>query len=432
MKSNSWGRYFGITTFGESHGKAMGLVLEDITPGIDFPYDKLKTALKKRKPGQSEFSSSRNEPDNFEILSGVWKGKTTGMPICIIFPNRDARSSDYEIIKNTFRPGHADFTFFKKFKIYDYRGGSRASGRETISRVAAGELVSFLLKDIKIELYAIQIGKIRAKNINLPVQNKLHWPDDNLQQLEHYLKEIKTQKNSVGGIIEAKIVNAPIGLGDPVFEKLDANLSKAILSLGAVKGIEFGDGFNLASLKGSEANDQIDKNDFLSNHCGGIQGGISNGNDIVFRFVVKPTPSIQIPQKTITHNNEPVKIKLRGRYDICIVPRIIPAAEAMIKLVLADALAFQKLISNKNKTLPELREAIDKIDEDILLALARRNKISQAIGNRKRQKNIGVTDKEREIQLLKNILEKAATLNLSKTTVEKIWQAIIKESKLQQ
>lgn len=433
MKSNSFGRYFGITTFGESHGTAIGVVIEDVKPGIEFPLNEIQKVLDSRKPGKSKFTSSRKEEDKIIILSGVFEGKTTGMPICLVVYNKDIRSKDYKHLKNLFRPGHADYTYFKKFKIYDYRGGGRASGRETISRVATSGLVEDLLRDIDINCYPVQIGKIIVKSYDSNFQNDFYWHDkSNFEELQNYLDSIQKKGDSVGGIVEVKIENLPVGLGDPVFEKLDANLSKAILSIGSVKGIEFGDGFNLANLKGSEANDQINKNGFLSNHSGGILGGISTGQNLIFRFVVKPTSSINIPQSTITKNGKDVSFISKGRHDTCIIPRIIPVAKAMVKLVLADAISYQKLINDNKLDLNDYREAIDKIDEDLLIALNRRKEISKLIGKFKEEKNIEINDFEREIKLLKNLRKKAKTWKLDKDFVEKIWKIIIAESKKNQ
>ncbi len=433
MRSNSYEKYYGITTFGESHGKVIGVVIEDVKPGIEFPLERIRNALNKRKPGKGTFSSARKEKDELQILSGVFDGKTTGMPICLIVYNEDARSKDYEHLKDLFRPGHADFSYFKKFKIYDHRGGGRASGRETISRVAASGLVENILKDIQINIYPVKIGKFETTQTDLSFQNELSWRDKtNYKNLIEYLNNIKNEGNSIGGIVEVKITNIPAGLGDPVFEKLDANLAKAILSIGAVKGIEFGDGFCFAALKGDEANDQMNKKGFITNHNGGIIGGISTGNDLIFRFAVKPTPSINITQKTVTKDNKEVEFKSHGRHDICIIPRIIPVAEAMIKLVLSDAISHQKLISNENLQLSDYREAIDKIDEDILTALGRRQKISELIGKVKRENKIQIEDKEREEELLTRLKQKAKLWNIDESLVTNIWNNILSESKKRQ
>ncbi|MEA2095579.1 MAG: chorismate synthase [Candidatus Cloacimonadota bacterium] len=433
MKSNSYDKYYGITTFGESHGKAIGVVIQDIKPGIEFPFERIQNALNERKPGTGTFSSPRKEKDELQILSGVFEGKTTGMPICLLVYNKDARNKDYEHLKDLFRPGHADFSYFKKFKIYDHRGGGRASGRETISRVAASGLVENILEDIKIITYPIKIGKFETTQTDLSFQNELSWHDrTNYENLIEYLNNIKNEGNSIGGIVEVKILGLPAGLGDPVFEKLDANLAKAILSIGAVKGIEFGTGFEFAALKGNKANDQMNNDGFITNHNGGILGGISTGNDLIFRFVVKPTPSINITQKTVTKDNIEVEFKSYGRHDTCIIPRIIPVAEAMVKLVLADALSFQKLISNDKLELADYREAIDKIDEDILIALGRRRKISELIGIFKQENKLQIENKGREEELLNKLRQKAKLWNIDDSLVTNLWDIIISESKKRQ
>ena len=430
MKSNSWNNYLGITTFGESHGIAIGVVIEDIKPGIEFPLAKIQKALDARKPGNKRFSSGRKEEDRIQILSGVFEGKTTGMPICMVVYNKDAKPEDYENLKNIFRPGHADFSLFQKFKIYDYRGGGRVSGRETIARVAASGMVDHLLQDIIIKIYPVKIGKFESSYINISFQNELNWPDqNNYNELVEYLKKIKSSGDSIGGIVEAKIEDIPAGIGDPVFEKLDANLSKAILSIGAVKGIEFGDGFILAGLQGSTANDQMGKEGFLSNHSGGISGGISTGQNITFRFVVKPTSSINIEQKTISYSGEETIFKSSGRHDTCIIPRIIPVVRAMIKLVLADAISYQKLIDNAQLEISDFREVIDKIDEDILIGLFRRQEISRLIGEYKKKKNLKIDDKNREKEILKKLKLKAKTWGFNEKQVSTLWKIILENSK---
>ncbi|RLD54931.1 MAG: chorismate synthase, partial [Bacteroidetes bacterium] len=422
MKANSLGRYFGISTFGESHGPAIGVLIEDIKPGIKFPLEDIQKELDKRRPGKNQFSSSRKEEDKLVVLSGVFEGKTTGMPICMIVYNKDAHSEDYHYLKDIFRPGHADYSYFKKFKIYDYRGSGRASGRETIARVAASGLVNNLLKNIEIKIFPIQIGKFIIHNLNFDFKNDLSWYDEsNYTDLLTYLSKIEKNGDSIGGIIEGRISNLPAGLGDPVFEKLDANLAKAILSIGSVKGIEFGDGFTLGKLSGRKANDLINKNGFQSNHSGGILGGISTGQELIFRFVVKPTPSINIPQLTISKENEEIIFRSKGRFDTCIVLRILPVAKAMIKLVLADAIQHQKLLANEKANLNDLREAIDKIDEDILIALSRRNEISQIIGLLKEKQKFEINDKTREKKILECLISKAKEWGINTDVINKIW-----------
>ncbi|MBN1326974.1 MAG: chorismate synthase [Candidatus Cloacimonetes bacterium] len=430
MKSDSFGRYFGITTFGESHGPAIGVVLEDIKPGIEFPEEEIRKVLRERRPGKGQFSSERDENDDLVILSGIFEGRTTGTPICLIVFNHDHRPEDYNAIRNIFRPGHGDYCFYKKFKIYDYRGGGRASGRETLARVAAGEMVNHLLGNIEIALYPVQIGHFQANEVDLSFENELHWPDrSNYQQLSTFLTDLKKQGDSCGGIIQAIIRNVPVGLGDPVFEKLDANLAKAILSIGSVKGIEFGIGFQMADRKGSETNDEMSSGGFLSNNSGGITAGISTGQEVRFRFLVKPTPSIRKTQNTMTTSGESIRFSVNGRHDTVIIPRIIPVARAMIKLVLADAISHQNLLTEKPADLSILREVIEKIDEDLLLCLYRRKQISQNIGSLKKNQELPVSDPAREKELFQQLQEKASELDLDQDFVKEIWDRIFTYSR---
>jgi len=431
MNPNTFNNRFSLTTFGESHGPALGLVIEDILPGIDFPYAELKTQLQRRRPGTAPFASPRQETDDFQIISGVFNGKTTGMPICILFPNTEHKTADYDAIKDIFRPGHADFSWMQKFKIYDYRGGGRASGRETICRVAAGALVKSTLGDITISTYPIQIGNITASNIDTKTtqQNDLCWPDNSTHKdIVNLLKNTKQKNDTIGALVECVISHVPAGLGDPVFEKLDANLAKAIISIPAVKGIEFGEGFALSGKNGSDSNDQQDSTGFLTNHLGGIVGGVSNGNPIILRIAVRAPSSIGITQNAITTENMPTKISINGRHDTCLVPRILPVIESMITLVLADAIAHQNLISQTPPSLPHLREAIDKIDEDILISLYKRKEITSLIASYKKENNIPLHDPQRENEILKNLAELAKTLHLSPTLIQSIWQLILTQS----
>ncbi len=433
MRSNHWQSWYGITTFGESHGKAVGVVLDDVIPGIRFPLTAIQDAVNRRKSAGKPGATSRHEADTVEVLSGVFEGKTTGTPICLLVQNTDAHPRDYQSLEEIFRPGHGDFSWFSKFKIFDHRGGGRASGRETLARVAAASLADSFLGAVSFHFATLRIGSYASSYQDAYTPNPLHWPDaDTLPDVLQYLEELQSQGNSVGGIIQCVISGVPAGLGDPVFEKLEANLAKAVLSIGSIKGIEFGDGFALGALHGSQANDQMDDGGFLSNHNGGILGGISTGEKIVFRCVIKPTPSIGIPQRTANRQGDAVSIQINGRHDTCIIPRIIPVIEAMCKLVLADAIAHQRLISGESATLAQLRESIDKIDEDILMALYRRMQISAHIGALKAATGAPIFDGTREEMLFASLHEKARLLNLSPTTVEAIWHAILWESKAHQ
>jgi chorismate synthase len=324
---NTFGRNFRITTFGESHGRALGAVIDGCPPGIPLDETDIQPLLDRRRPGTSPLSSPRQETDNVEILSGVFEGKTTGTPIAMIVRNRDARSEDYEELREVFRPGHADFTYQKKYGIRDHRGGGRSSGRETIGRVAAGALAMKYLA-----MHGITVaGRI------VSVHGKTEPA-----AIESAILAAKNAGDSVGGIAEIVAKGCPAGLGDPVFLKLDAAIAGAMMGIGAVKGVGIGDGFSVAGRFGSENNDPMTKDGFATNHAGGILGGISSGQDIVVQIAVKPTPSIAKTQKTRDIRGNVVDISTGGRHDPCIVPRIIPVAEAMLALVLADCLLEQE------------------------------------------------------------------------------------------
>ena len=340
---NSIGRIFKVTTWGESHGAGIGVVVDGVPSGIEITEEYINNELARRRPGLSEFSSPRKEPDKAKILSGVFEGKTLGTPISIIIYNKDVKSSHYNELIGKFRPGHADFTYFKKFRFIDWRGGGRASARETAARVAAGAIAKKILEkySIKIFTYTIQIGNIVAekKNLKSYEKNPFWFCDDSkIDEILDFAREIKKQGDSIGGIIECTIKNVPVGLGEPVFDKFDAVLSHAILSIGATKGIEFGRGFEVAKLKGSENNDEMDKNGFITNNSGGILGGITTGQDIIFRVAIKPIPSISKEQKTIDINGNETIIKIKGRHDVCAIPRVNVVIEAMTAIVIADFL----------------------------------------------------------------------------------------------
>lgn len=318
---NTFGRNFRITTFGESHGTAVGVVIDGCPAGIALDATDLQPLLDRRRPGTSPLTSQRNEPDIVEILSGTFEGRTTGAPVALVVRNRDKQSADYDEIREKFRPGHADFTYQQKYGIRDHRGGGRSSGRETIGRVAAGAIAIKLLAARGIAIS----GKIRE------VHGKT-----NPQEIEREILSAKAVGDSVGGIVEITAKGCPPGLGDPVFGKLDAQIAGAMMGIGAVKGVEIGDGFAVAQAYGSENNDPMTAEGFAGNHAGGILGGISTGQDIIIRIAVKPTPSIAKPQKTRDIHGNVVDISTGGRHDPCIVPRIVPVAEAMLALVLID------------------------------------------------------------------------------------------------
>lgn len=353
---NSFGKIFKISTFGESHGKAIGVTIDGCPAGIVLDEIFIQKQMDRRKPGQSKISTERLESDKFEILSGVFDGKTTGTPIGILIKNKDAKSQDYEHLKNVFRPSHADFTYEQKYGIRDYRGGGRASARETATRVVAGAIAQLFLKEyqIKIQAYVSQVGGLKIKSNNkaydldLAEKNIVRCPDESLAKLMIKLIEA-TKKNgdSLGGIITCVIENVPIGLGNPVFDRLEADLAKAMLSINAVKGFEIGSGFAGAGMKGSDHNDEFEiqngKIKTKSNYSGGVQGGISNGETIYFNVAFKPVATINQKQNTLNKDFEPVVLEAKGRHDPCVVPRAVPIVEAMAALVLADHLLRNRL-----------------------------------------------------------------------------------------
>ncbi len=364
MGGNTIGKLFQVTTFGESHGKALGAVVDGCPPGLTLTEEYIQKELDKRRPGKSSGQSPRKEKDKVEILSGIFQGYTTGTPIALLIYNVDVDSSAYEKIKDVFRPGHADFTYFIKYGGYrDYRGGGRSSGRETVARVAAGAIAKRILEEYGIEVtaYTISLGGIFAKERNLEViyKNHLFCPDmEAYKDMCEKIEKTKREGDSLGGVVEVLARGVPAGLGEPVFDKLNAELAKAIFSIGAVKGMEMGAGFKVASMKGSENNDPISPYGFLKNDAGGTLGGISSGQDIVIRVAVKPIPSIRKTQKTINEKKEEVEISVGGRHDISAIPRIVPVIEAMVRIVLADHLLRQlaNLAFQKRLKFPEFFE----------------------------------------------------------------------------
>lgn len=326
---NTFGTNFRITTFGESHGAAVGVVIDGCPPGMALGEADIQPILDRRRPGTSPLVSARQEPDQVEILSGVFEGKTTGTPIAMMVRNKGAHPHDYEELRTLFRPGHADYTYQQKYGCRDHRGGGRSSGRETVGRVAAG---------------AVALKFLAAKGIAVAGRIVSVHGKTEPGEIEKEILAAKNAGDSVGGIAEITATGCPAGLGDPVFGKLDALIAGAMMGIGAVKGVEIGDGFAVAGRFGSENNDPIRKDGFSSNHAGGILGGISSGQEIVVRIAVKPTPSIAKPQQTIDIHGNDAEIRIRGRHDPCIVPRIIPVAEAMLALVLADAVLEQEKV----------------------------------------------------------------------------------------
>lgn len=359
MAGSTFGNLFKITTWGESHGKALGVVVDGCPAGIELCEDDIQVFLNRRKPGQSSYTTQRSEDDIVEILSGIFEGKTTGTPISMIVYNKDHHSADYSQISQCYRPGHADYTFDEKYGFRDYRGGGRSSGRETIGRVAAGAIASKILSSLGIDIvtYSKSIGSVEIDydkfDADEILKNTMYMPDaDAAVKAGEMLKEKIAEMDSCGGVIECVINGMPTGIGEPVFDKLSANLAKAVMSIGAMKGIEIGDGFAVAASTGSTDNDVFEIKDHeivkTSNHAGGILGGISDGSPIILRAAVKPTPSIAQTQKTVNKDMENIDINIKGRHDPIIVPRAVVVVESMVAVTLVDML-FTSMTSRIDK-----------------------------------------------------------------------------------
>ena len=357
MAANSFGDIFCITTFGESHGKAIGVVIDGCPAGLELDMSFIQSELDRRRPGQSAITTQRKESDSFQILSGVYENTTTGTPIAIIIPNEDAQPQDYEHLKDTYRPSHADYTYIQKYGIRDHRGGGRASARETAARVAAGAIAKlFLLKSgINIRAYVSAIGQLKIDkgyeqlDLAQTESNMVRCPDTAVaQQMIDLIQDTRAKGDTLGGTVSGVISGCPAGIGDPVFHKLHADLGKAMLSINAVKGFEYGSGFAGTKLLGSEHNDAFSQDTSAkvvttSNHSGGIQGGISNGMDIYFNVAFKPVATIMQSQQTIDQHGNDITIIGKGRHDPCVVPRAVPIVEAMAALVLADHILRNRL-----------------------------------------------------------------------------------------
>lgn len=434
MAGNQFGNYFRITTFGESHGKAMGVIVDGVRPGLPIDIASIQKELDRRRPGQSSVTTQRKEEDRVEILSGVFDGRTIGTPICMIIWNRDQKPGEYEKVKDLFRPGHAGYTYMAKFGVTDYRGGGRSSGRETASRVAAGAVAKKILEREGIEVcgYTREVAGISCRSIDLTVVEKNPLRAADLvaaAAMEEVVLRAKEEGDSVGGIVEVIVRNVPAGIGDPVFDKLEADLGKALLSIGAVRGFEVGNGFAASRLRGSENNDPIyvdpatGKVRTRTNNAGGIAGGISNGEEIVLRIAVKPPSSIRKEQETVTVDLKPATISMEGRHDPCICPRIVPVAEAMVALTILDHLTRQRLLRRESK-IAALRETIDLVDRNIVLLLAERQALVTQIGDLKRKRGKKIFDKSRERAILRRQLPVARQLDLDPAFVTQLFRAI--------
>ncbi|MEQ8408663.1 MAG: chorismate synthase [Gammaproteobacteria bacterium] len=344
MSGNSFGKLFTVTSFGESHGPALGCVVDGCPPGLELTEADMQRDLDRRKPGQSRFTTQRREDDAVRILSGTFEGKTTGTPIGLLIENTDQRSKDYGKIKDQFRPAHADYTYLKKYGVRDYRGGGRSSARETAMRVAAGAIARKYLREtagIEIVGWLSQLGPIAIEKVDIAQidQNPFFCPDvDKVTAMEDYMAALSKEGNSVGARITVTAKQVPVGLGEPVFDRLDADLAKALMSINAVKGVEIGAGFDCVAQKGTEHRDEITPDGFLSNHAGGVLGGISSGQDLIAHLALKPTSSIRLPGRSVDVHGAPVEVITTGRHDPCVGIRATPIAEAMMALVLMDHL----------------------------------------------------------------------------------------------
>ncbi|MAV32052.1 MAG: chorismate synthase [Gammaproteobacteria bacterium] len=344
MSGNTLGKNFTVTSFGESHGPALGCIVDGCPPGLPLETEDMQHDLDRRKPGQSRFTTQRREGDVVKILSGVFEGKTTGTPIGLLIENTDQRTKDYSKIKDQFRPAHADYTYWKKYGVRDYRGGGRSSARETAMRVAAGAIAKKYLDlnfQIKVRGYLSQLGPIVVEKVDLEEveNNSFFCPDaGKVAQMEEYMADLNKQGDSIGARVNVIASNIPVGLGEPVFDRLDADIAKALMSINAVKGVEIGSGFESIAQKGSEHRDELSRSGFLSNNAGGILGGISSGQDILASIALKPTSSIRLPGRSIDVHGEEQDVVTTGRHDPCVGIRATPIAEAMLALVLMDHL----------------------------------------------------------------------------------------------
>jgi chorismate synthase len=439
MSGNLFGNAYRVLTFGESHGKYIGLVIDGLKPGLEISVDQIQQELNRRRPGQSSVTTPRQEKDRVEVVSGILEGKTTGTPVCMLIANEDQRSGDYRSLEKILRPGHAGYSFLLKYGIFDFRGGGRASGRETATRVAAGAVAKQLLEKqgIRIQGYTRQIGNIKINTVDPSFieKNPLRTPDPiAAKKMQAAIEQIQKEGDSLGGIIEILVKNCPAGLGEPVFQKLEADLAGALMSIGAVKGFEIGTGFKAATMKGSEQNDSFyyDENEkrfrTKTNNAGGTLGGISNGEDLIMRIAVKPPSSINKKMETVDWERNLVSYQTGGRHDPCICPRVVPVAEAMTALVLLDHLLMQDRI-NKTDQLEMIRQKIDTIDREILLLLAQRFRYITEITGKKRGKGVEGSNKNRQAEVEQNWMAASENLKLDPEMSQNFLTTLLKYSK---
>ncbi len=437
MAGNGLGRFFRITTFGESHGRGVGVLIDGVRPNVPISVDEIQKELDRRRPGQSGVTTARQEADQVNVLSGVFEGKTLGTPICLLVWNKDQDPKAYDAIKDLFRPGHAGYTYLSKYGIQDYRGGGRSSGRETAGRVAAGALAKKILalRGIRVVAYTKEVGGIAARRIDLDQieKNPVRCPDPKAAKaIERKILAVKEEGDSLGGIVEAVVIGCPPGLGEPVFDKLEADLAKALLSIPAIKGFEVGSGFAAARMKGSEHNDEFvaekktGKVRTLTNFAGGILGGISNGENIVVRVAVKPTSSISKAQKTVDVKGKEKIIKVEGRHDPCLCPRVVPVVESMVALVIADHLLRQGFV---RKGPGRVRHEIDFLDDMLMLLLSQRQELVRDIGRWKKKHNQRIPDPKRERQIMRKRLSLGEEANLDDAFIQELFNAIFKHAR---
>ena len=439
MSGNTFGQMFTVTTFGESHGKAVGVLIDGVKPNVKFSVQEIQQELDRRRPGQSSVTTPRKETDQVQVLSGVFEGRTLGTPICLLVWNKDQNSKAYDAIKDLFRPGHAAYTYLSKFGIQDYRGGGRSSGRETAGRVAAGAVAKQILakRGIIIRAYTKEVAGIKAQTIDYDEieNNPIRCPD--AQAAAKMMKKILSVKHagdSVGGVVEAVVQNCPAGLGEPVFDKLEADLAKALMSIPALKGFEIGSGFAATKMKGSEHNDEFYKERKTgrvrtkTNYAGGILGGISTGEDIVVRVAVKPPSSIPKAQRTVDTKGRAQTIKVEGRHDPCICPRVVPVVESMVALVIADHVMRQAFIEKK-ATVAQMREEIDLTDMMIVLLLSHRQELVREVGRWKKEHHTPIPNVRREERIMKSVLSLADEAQIDSSFLKKLYQIIFENSR---
>ncbi|NOX36481.1 MAG: chorismate synthase [Calditrichaeota bacterium] len=439
MSGNMFGQAFRVMTFGESHGPYIGVVIDGVQPGVPIDVEWIQRELDRRRPGQSAIVTPRQEKDRVQVISGIFEGKTTGTPICLLIANQDQRSKDYSHIQKIFRPGHAGFTFLKKYGIFDYRGGGRASGRETAARVAAGAVAKQMLerRGIRIFAYTRQVGEIEINRVDLEEieKNPVRAPDpEAAERMMQAIMDARNAGDSLGGVVEIVVKNCPPGLGEPVFHKLEADLAGALMSIGAVKAFGMGSGFAAARMKGSEHNDPFVRDEatgrihLATNHAGGVLGGISTGDDLVMHIAVKPPSSIARKQHTVDHEGNPVEFEIGGRHDPCICPRVVPVAEAMVALVLIDHLLMQERLIHSD-ALQVLRDQIDTIDTQLLLLLAQRKRLVERIARVKQKNRQAIQDPTRETELLQQWKTFGQQLDLPAGFVQELAEVLLRFSR---